>query len=121
MNVQIPGVPLPLTLLNLHLEAFSQDNRELHLIKLKDRLLDYSVDIAGGDFNGNLALSESLFTQEWKCITPAEPTFSSQHPTEILDGFIVKNSRIQVLKHEVMNTGLTSDHFAVLMEIEIKN
>ena len=120
-HVKLPQFDLPLTVINLHLEAFSKDNRELHLIKLEDRLRDYSVDLAGGDFNGEISVSQSVASEGWKPIHPSEPTFSSKDPKETLDGFLVKESRVKVLSTQVLQTGTVSDHLPFVMEIEILN
>lgn len=105
----------PLSVCNLHLEAFSQDNRELHLIKAQDRLVDYDLDIAGGDFNGQFELSEAR-QSKWKAYLAPEPTFPSIHADQTLDGFIVKKERFSSVKIQTLNTGTLSDHFPVLLE-----
>ncbi len=109
----------PLRLLNLHLEAFSVENRELHLIKLQDRLKDYVIDLACGDFNGTIQLSEEFIQGRWKPIRVPEPTFPSLKPTQTLDGMIYKTDRLNPLNCHVLKTGVVSDHFPVLAEFEV--
>ena len=103
---------------NLHLEAFSQDNRELHLVKLQDRLIDYQIDIAGGDFNGDPKLNEGT-EGNWEIHFAPEPTFPTPNPDRTLDGFIVKKKRFSSVKVSTLNSGIVSDHFPVLLEVEI--
>ncbi len=108
-----------LTLMNLHLEAFSKDNRELHLVKLQDRLRDFNVDIAGGDFNGSIHLFPETLAH-WQELPASEPTFPSVNPTERLDGFIIKKSRILNSSVKTLDTGIVSDHFPLLLEFEVE-
>ena len=127
-----------LTLMNLHLEAFSKENRELHLVKAQGRLADYQIDIAGGDFNGPVNLL-SQFKEGWAEHPAPNPTFPSDHPTETLDAFILKKNlrevtpsalnsnvnsnmsspKINSAKIRVLETGLISDHYSLLLELEV--
>ena len=107
-----------LTLMNLHLEAFSEDNRELHLEKAQNRVTDYGVDLTGGDFNGSIQL-EPEFLERNMAIPSPLPTFPSQDPQQTIDGFILKKNRFKVVKIERLDTGSLSDHFPVLLEVEI--
>ena len=109
--VEIQGVRI----CNLHLEAFSTDNRELHLVKLQNRLLDYEVDLAGGDFNGAIILSDEI-QKGWKAEPTPEPTFPSNDPKEYLDGFIVKKGRFKDYRLTRLISGSASDHFPLLFE-----
>jgi endonuclease/exonuclease/phosphatase family metal-dependent hydrolase len=102
---------------NLHLEAFSKDNRELHQVKLQNRLIDYGIDVAGGDFNGSIELSPEL-KLTYEAHPSPEPTFPSNAPVETLDGFILKKGRFKTTKLTTLNTGTVSDHFALLLEVE---
>lgn len=102
---------------NLHLEAFSQDNRELHLIRLQDRLLDYDLAVSGGDFNGPAELSEDK-KKKWELHMSPLPSFPSQN--EILDGWITNKSSVKVIKISTLDTGTISDHLPVLLEVEIQ-
>lgn len=106
-----------LNICNLHLEAFSQENRELHLIRLEDRLKDYELDIAGGDFNGAIHLSESTLIN-YEALPAPEATFPADEPKQTLDGFVVKRGRFRSTKLSVHNTGIFSDHFPVLIELD---
>ena len=102
---------------NLHLEAFSMDNRELHLVKLQNRLVDFNLDIAAGDFNGTATLLDSVKDQ-WTAYFAPEPTFPSPNPDQTLDGFILKNQRFKKIEVKTLNSGTVSDHFPVLLEVE---
>jgi endonuclease/exonuclease/phosphatase family metal-dependent hydrolase len=102
---------------NLHLEAFSQDNRDLHLVRLQDRLLEYELDLAGGDFNGGAFLRDEVLSQ-WQTHTPPKPTFPSDAPMQPLDQFIVKQGRFSSVRIEVPETGTLSDHLPVLLWLE---
>jgi endonuclease/exonuclease/phosphatase family metal-dependent hydrolase len=104
-------------LCNLHLEAFSKANRELHLIRLQDRLRDFEIDLAGGDFNGSIDLNEEC-AQDFSPMPAPSPTFPSDHPIEKIDGFIVKKKRFQSIQVSVYDTGVFSDHFPVLIELD---
>ena len=105
-----------ITLCNLHLEAFSKDNRELHLVRLQDRLIDHEIDVAGGDFNGAIDLGESA-RKTHQARMPRDPTFPSNAPRECFDGFIVKKTRSGSEAPVTLQTGGISDHFPVLIEI----
>jgi len=118
-QIELPGLQTPLRICNLHLEAFSKDNRELHLIKLEDRLKDYSIDISGGDFNGVITISPETLSQGWEPLHPPSATFPSNDPKDILDGFIVRQSRIKVNSVRVIQAGTLSDHLPVMMEVEV--
>jgi len=107
-----------LRICNLHLEAFSQDNRELHLIRLQDRLRDYDLDLAGGDFNGGIALKPE-HSLHWQSHEPTSPTFPSESPERVLDQFIVKRNRFEKIGIQVPDTGTLSDHLPVLLELDI--
>ena len=114
--VKIQGI----TLMNLHLEAFSQDNRELHLIKVQDRLKDYEVDIAAGDFNGDLGAPGTILADteaQYRVLPAPTPTFPSNHPSEILDGFLVRKKTGLEVSVKTMDAGSVSDHFPVLLEV----
>jgi endonuclease/exonuclease/phosphatase family metal-dependent hydrolase len=119
--LQMASVELPvhtLKLCNLHLEAFSEDNRELHLIKLQDRLKDYELDLVGGDFNGRFDLLPQMKDTYTAHLAP-EPTFPSLHPDQTLDAFISKNGSFTEIKVQTLNTGTLSDHFPVLIEVSL--
>lgn len=111
--VEIEGYKL----CNLHLEAFSRDNRELQWVKLQDRILDFDLDVAAGDFNGTGVLSDSI-QKTWSTHFAPEPTFPSPNPNEYLDGFILKTNRFKNIKVSTLNTGTVSDHFPVLLEVD---
>lgn len=111
--VEIEG----LRICNLHLEAFSKSNRELHLIRLQDRLLDYQIDLAGGDFNGPALLDERTRPTWAEAVTP-RPTYPSQIPDQTLDHFILKKNRILPASIRTLDTGTVSDHLPVLLELE---
>jgi endonuclease/exonuclease/phosphatase family metal-dependent hydrolase len=95
---------------NLHLEAFSSDNRELHMVELQDRLIADDIDVAGGDFNGEFSLRPER-EKQWAACPCAQPTFPSDRPSRKLDGFIVKKSRFSDRRVETLNSGVVSDHF----------
>jgi len=104
-------------LCNLHLEAFSKENRELQWVKLQDRLIDYDLDLAAGDFNGTGELSESV-AKKWTTHFAPEPTFPSPDPDQTLDGFILKNERFKNIRIKTLNSGTVSDHFPVFLEVD---
>jgi len=107
-----------LNCINFHLEAFSKDNRELHAIRLQDRLLDYGIAIAGGDLNGAIELKPER-EKEWQlCMTP-EVSFPEAN--EKLDGWILNRHQLEVVSISTLDTGTVSDHLPVLIEIEIKS
>ncbi len=106
-----------LRIVNLHLEAFSQENRKLHLLRLDERIRDFTPDLCGGDFNGSIDVHEDL-SHEFEAIPSPGPTYPTPEPHERLDGFILKKSRFKPLRVEVPDTGTFSDHFPVLIEIE---
>ena len=117
--LQIFKVELPtqeINCANLHLEAFSQDNRELHLIRLQDRLVDYDLAVSGGDFNGPASLSEDR-AKNWNLNFSPLPSFPQQDA--VLDGWITKKDRIKVINISTLDTGTVSDHLPVLLEVEI--
>lgn len=122
-TVQIQPSPefKALTLANLHLEAFSKENRELHLIKLQNRLIDYSIDLAGGDFNGAIKLSETTVKTGWTDQVAKDPTFPSNQPTEFLDGFVIQKNRINFKTPRALNVGTASDHLPVVIEIDFNS
>jgi endonuclease/exonuclease/phosphatase family metal-dependent hydrolase len=106
----------PLNLMNLHLEAFSKDNRELHLMRLSERLADYEIDVAGGDFNGPMALTETA-TKGWEPLPYTGATFPANHPEQALDGFVVRKAGWKLSEVEVLDAGDLSDHRPLLVEI----
>jgi endonuclease/exonuclease/phosphatase family metal-dependent hydrolase len=108
-----------LNLMNLHLEAFSQENRALHLVKVQNRLVDYGIHLAGGDFNGAPALSDSL-KETYNLFPAPSPTFPSSAPTETLDAFILRKGITESYQIKTLDTGSLSDHFPVLMELSLK-
>jgi endonuclease/exonuclease/phosphatase family metal-dependent hydrolase len=99
-----------LNVCNLHLEAFSNDNRELHLSELQERLVDHDIDVAGGDFNGEFSLKRAS-EERWMSCPCSRATFPSDQPTRKLDGFIVKKGRFSTIRVETLNSGIVSDHF----------
>jgi len=117
--LQIFKVVLPqgeINCMNFHLEAFSEDNRELHLIKLQDRLVDYGIAVAGGDLNGTMELGPER-AKEWSLTMTPEISFP-EGPAK-LDGFITHHKKVKITKVATLDTGTVSDHLPVLMEIEI--
>jgi endonuclease/exonuclease/phosphatase family metal-dependent hydrolase len=117
--LQIFKVILPvheINCMNFHLEAFSQDNRELHLIKLQDRLLDYGISVAGGDLNGSMTLKPER-AREWSL--QMSPQISFPENEEALDGWITHTNTVQITQLCTLDTGPVSDHLPVLMEVEI--
>ena len=99
---------------NLHLEAFSGDNRALHLVELQDRLIDRDIDVAGGDFNGEFSLRPER-EDRWSARACDQPTFPSDQPSRGLDGFIVKKSRFPDARVETFASGVVSDHFPSIL------
>jgi endonuclease/exonuclease/phosphatase family metal-dependent hydrolase len=99
-----------LNVCNLHLEAFSNDNRELHLSELQERLVDHDIDVAGGDFNGEFSLKRAS-EERWMSCPCSRATFPSDQPTRKLDGFIVKKDRFSTIRVETLDSGIVSDHF----------
>jgi endonuclease/exonuclease/phosphatase family metal-dependent hydrolase len=106
-----------LHLCNLHLEAYSADNRELHLVRLQDRLMEYNLDVAGGDFNGGALLREDL-QAHFQTLTPPKNTFPSDAPLQPMDQFILKRNPFSKVTLEVPDTGTLSDHLPVLLVAE---
>ena len=107
-----------LNLMNLHLEAFSKENRELHLVKMQSRLVDYGVDLTAGDFNGLVSLLDQ-FAENFVALPAPEPTYPSPNPDQILDGFVLKKNRFSDFTIKTLDSGTLSDHFPVLMEMTI--
>jgi endonuclease/exonuclease/phosphatase family metal-dependent hydrolase len=117
--IQTFKVVLPQTEINcanFHLEAFSEDNRELHLVRLQDRLVDYDLALTGGDFNGAIKLSEER-SKKWELQLSPLPSFPQQDA--ILDGWIIKKDRVRVVKISTLDTGTISDHLPVMIEVEL--
>ena len=102
---------------NLHLEAFSPDNRELHQVKLQNRLIDYDIHLAGGDFNGSIELSNEIL-EKYEAHAAPRPTFPSVDATQTLDGFILKKNHFKIIQLKTLDTGSVSDHFPVFLELE---
>jgi endonuclease/exonuclease/phosphatase family metal-dependent hydrolase len=115
-QVDLPGYHL--NLCNLHLEAFSEDNRELHLVKLQDRLQDYDIDLAAGDFNGSFELLPEL-TNRFSAHMAPEPTYPSLQPEQYLDHAITRIGSFREVQIKTLNTGTLSDHFPILLELSI--
>jgi len=116
--IQIFKINLPdleINCANLHLEAFSQDNRELHLVRMQDRLVDYDLDLTGGDFNGSVELSEER-KKKWNLQMSPSPSFPQQNA--ILDGWISNKNKIRIERITTLDTGTISDHLPVLIEVE---
>jgi endonuclease/exonuclease/phosphatase family metal-dependent hydrolase len=105
-----------LRILNLHLEAFSNENRKLHLMRLDERIRDFSPDLCGGDFNGSIEIDTRL-KDEFEILPAPGPTFPTPEAHQRLDGFILKKSRFRPLRMEIPDTGTFSDHFPVLIEV----
>jgi len=117
--LQIFKVKLPdheINCANFHLEAFSEDNRELHLVRLQDRLEDYDLDICGGDFNGPISLTEER-SKKWELHPSPLPSFPLQN--EVLDGWIIRKNHVRIEKITTLDTGSISDHLPVLIEVEL--
>ena len=113
--VEIEG----LRLCNLHLEAFSKDNRSLHLVRLADRLRDFDLDLAGGDLNGEAPAPEALpadLNRGWEAPLLPGPTFPAGNASLFIDRFIVKKGRFRDVVLRVPDTGTVSDHLPVLFE-----
>ncbi len=106
-----------LRILNLHLEAFSRENRSLHLMRLDERIRDFSPDLCGGDFNGSIEIDDR-HRSEFEVLHAPLPTFPTPEARDRLDGFILNKTRFKPLKVQVPDTGTFSDHFPVLVEIE---
>lgn len=104
-----------LRVLNCHLEAFSESNRELHWLRLSERLPDFDIDLVGGDFNGPPALTASAL-QSWNAVEVLQKTFPSHRPDRTLDGFVLKKSHRG--KTQVLDSGALSDHRPVLLELD---
>lgn len=116
--LQIFKVKLPASevrCLNFHLEAFSEDNRELHLIRLQDRLVDYELDVTAGDFNGPVELHEESL-KNWSLHLTPRPSFPQLNA--FLDGWILKKNSVRILNLSTPETGTVSDHLPVLLELE---
>jgi len=117
--LQIFKVVLPkgeINCANLHLEAFSQENRDLHLIRLQDRLIDYDLSLAGGDFNGPATLNEDP-AKKWDLNFSPLPSFPQQNAA--LDAWITKKKRVTIEKISTLDTGIISDHLPVMIEVDI--
>ena len=103
--------------MNLHLEAYSKENRELHLIKVQDRIRDFEVDISGGDFNGAMTLLPETEQAGFKMLAAPQATFPSASPTQVLDGFILNQNHWRLESIQTQMTGLISDHFPVVIQL----
>ena len=101
---------------NLHLEAFSKENRLLHLSLLQNRLMDYKIDIAGGDFNGSIELTRKTLETYDTFLSP-EATYPTPEAKDAIDGFVIAKNRFLNIKTLTLNTGTVSDHFPVLLEL----
>jgi len=105
-----------LNCMNVHLEAFSQDNRDLHWIRLQDRLIDYDIALTGGDLNGPVSLA---FENSKKWDVNMSPDISFPLNSEILDGWITHKNRVRIQSLRTLDTGTISDHLPLLLEIEL--
>lgn len=99
---------------NVHLEAFSKENRMLHLLKLQDALAEHQLDLVGGDFNGEILLN----LNEYKNLPTPEPTYPADRPKDFLDGWMIRAQRFKVLQHKTLHSGILSDHFPLFLELD---
>jgi len=132
-----------LLILNVHLEAFDTETREIQARILKDTVERYSKRyplLLIGDFNCrppfmNIQNNEEITLRVLQSIpgmhmtirereyqeNPAEYyTYSSRHPTETID-YIIHNERIQAISFEVIGESYEiSDHRPVYFKFIIK-
>ncbi|MBS1957988.1 MAG: endonuclease/exonuclease/phosphatase family protein [Bdellovibrionales bacterium] len=113
VSLQVPHRPA-MRIMNLHLEAFSQSNRDLHLQKTAERLPDFDIAVAGGDFNGPITLTESA-SKDWQVLNYEGFTFPCNRPDQAIDGFVAKKS-LPFSKPQVLDSGDLSDHRPLFVE-----
>jgi len=131
-----------LLVMNVHLEAFDQETRMMHVDLLIEEYLKYAEDLPVlliGDFNSRavgsegplnesarkmyevpgvaMAITDSLFA-----INPAKNyTFSSGEPVEKIDYIFYNSKFIEKIDSDVIQEfGEVSDHFPVYMRFVIK-
>lgn len=131
-----------LLLMNVHLEAFDQETRVLHVDAVIEEYLKYANDLPVlliGDFNSRaigadgplnesarkmfelsgigMAISDSLFLTHPKQFY----TFSSGDPVEKIDYIFYNTKFIEKLDAQVIQeAGQVSDHFPVWMQFVLK-
>jgi endonuclease/exonuclease/phosphatase family metal-dependent hydrolase len=122
-EIQVPGLEVPLKIMNCHLEAFSETNRELHWLRLSERLPDFNVDLVGGDFNGPIQL-DSKVQDQWAAIPLEGKSFPSHRPDRLLDGFIIRKNleaeqNLKLVNAKILDSGAMSDHRPIFLEFEL--
>lgn len=112
---------IPFDLCNLHLEAFSEGNRKHHLEILKDTFLEHHLQFAAGDFNGPAELNFQNSNHGGRLVVQMspEPSYPCNDPSQYLDGAIYNSQAVRLIKAQTLHTGVLSDHFPVLFEIEV--
>jgi endonuclease/exonuclease/phosphatase family metal-dependent hydrolase len=86
-------------------------------VRLQDRLTEYELDLAGGDFNGSALLRDEV-QESFQTHTPPKATFPSDAPMQPLDQFILKKGKFSSVRIEVPDTGTLSDHLPVLLTVD---
>jgi endonuclease/exonuclease/phosphatase family metal-dependent hydrolase len=121
--------------MNVHLEAFDMETRQLHLEALKKQYLKYSIDypvILMGDFNSNYsdqeAAMQSLLKSKYlrACYDRSTDTnnftFSSENPSLLLDYIFYNDNWIKKIDAKILKeANQISDHLPVLMRFTLKD
>lgn len=129
-----------LTVMNIHLEAFSQKTRAIHIKKVLqkfEQLASQGPTILLGDFN------EALQPQEQSLMTPfyqhsnfghairvaphsdsakQDFTYSAEHPKVKIDYIFYSSDFIDIIEAKtITETNLLSDHLPVMMRFQLRN
>lgn len=129
-----------LTILNIHLEAFSEKTREIHLERVFEKFKTYAMQgptILLGDFNEsilplvnskmlpfyNQAIFDSAISLDYINKEPFEHfTFSAELPEVKIDYIFYSSNFIEMLDAKtITETNLLSDHLPVMMRFKFKD
>lgn len=127
--------PVTMKVINLHLEAFDEETREMqaHVVKeVYERYCDKMAVLLIGDFNSR-PVSETVFNEAMQVIMQAKNiasaipdsvysrspesyyTFSSGEPYQMIDYILYNKNYIEMLESRVVNeAGEISDHLPVI-------
>ncbi|MEQ8238400.1 MAG: endonuclease/exonuclease/phosphatase family protein [Cyclobacteriaceae bacterium] len=120
--------------MNVHLEAFDTETRQVHFETVKQQYLKYAAThpvILMGDFNSNFEDQEvgleTLLALPFLRVcydTPIKKylTFSSEKPTVLLDYIFYNDNWIEKVDVKILKeAGQISDHLPVMMRFVIKD
>ena len=121
-------------IMNVHLEAFDVETRQVHFEMVKQLYLQYATEIPVilmGDFNANLEDKEvgleTLLTLPFLKVCYDSPTkkyltFNSEKPSVLLDYIFYNDNWIEKVDVKILKeAGQISDHLPVMMQFIIKD